>query len=144
LRSRFETGSASRKLFSDCIFARIEAPFLALVATLAHPVTFLASASYRTDLVGDDASMLRHVMAFPVTWPGVRTLGKKPRGPSRRVSAASVVPRIMLLDVVLGRPGTVWLAGGSGSEPSDDPTAGTQQMVVPPATICLTAPGSVR
>ncbi len=56
-------------------------------------------------------------------------------GPSRRVSAAAVVPRIMLLDVVLGRPWAAWLTGGAGSEPSVDPAAGASQTVVSPATL---------
>jgi hypothetical protein len=56
-------------------------------------------------------------------------------GRFRRVPAAAVVPRIMLLDVVLGRPGTVWLTGGAGSTPSVDPTAGAPQTVVSPATL---------
>jgi hypothetical protein len=56
-------------------------------------------------------------------------------GLSRRVPAAAVVPRIMLLDVVLGRPGTVWLTGGAGSDPSVDPNAGAAERVVPPAIL---------
>jgi hypothetical protein len=38
----------------------------------------------------------------------------------RPVPAAAIVPRIMLLDVVLGRPETVWLTRGEGSKRSMD------------------------
>jgi hypothetical protein len=77
-----------RAKIRDGTFASIEEPPVnSPAATSVAGVTFEAfgeiflerySKARDKTSWADDASMLRHVMAFPVNWPGARTLGKKP------------------------------------------------------------------